>query len=121
MSQKNRKLKQLKLINRRKVLLEPAAILSKKPASKWNDQDVKPLAEILAGRIAIDGTGENKQGMNALGKIEITTCRGTPPANVKNYPTVADSEAQHFIGWLQGTNPGIRAFLVHAAHAAVLY
>ena len=52
-----------------KVLLDPVTILSKKPASQWEDGDVLPLAEILAGRIAIDGTGENRQGATALGKI----------------------------------------------------
>jgi hypothetical protein len=94
------------------VLLEPVTILSKKPASKWNDQDVMPLAEILAGRIAIDGTGENRQGATALGSIsedlteyifdhpkirsiidpvyvviDLTTSGNAPPVNVNNYPS----------------------------------
>ncbi|RGB35355.1 hypothetical protein C1646_759438 [Rhizophagus diaphanus] len=49
-----------------KLLLEPATVLAKKPASKWKEQDVKPLADILAGRVAIDGTEENQQGAQVL-------------------------------------------------------
>lgn len=51
------------------MLLEPVTILSEKSASKWTDKDVMPLAELLAGRISIDASGENRQGANALGKI----------------------------------------------------
>ncbi|GET02236.1 hypothetical protein GLOIN_2v1482876 [Rhizophagus clarus] len=52
-----------------KVLLEPVTTLSSKSASAWKDKDVLPLAELLAGRIAIDGSGENRQGANLFVKI----------------------------------------------------
>ncbi|CAB4484429.1 unnamed protein product [Rhizophagus irregularis] len=52
-----------------KMLLEPVTTLSEKSASKWTDKDIMPIAELLAGRISIDASGENRQGANALGKI----------------------------------------------------
>ncbi|PKK58022.1 hypothetical protein RhiirC2_720828 [Rhizophagus irregularis] len=51
------------------MLLEPMTTLSEKSASKWTDKDVMPLAELLAGRISIDASRENRQGANALRKI----------------------------------------------------
>lgn len=36
-----------------KLLLKPATILAKKSASGWKEQDVKPLAEILAERVLL--------------------------------------------------------------------
>ncbi|PKK61791.1 hypothetical protein RhiirC2_760319 [Rhizophagus irregularis] len=148
-----------------KLLLEPATVLAKKPASKWKEQDVKPLADILAGRVAIAGTGENQQGAQALGMIsadltefalshpkirsiidpiyvivDLTTCKNAPP-NINNYPPPGsphvalvifpgtnhvfsfnnESSAQHFVGWLQGSTPGIRVLVFHTGHAAVIY
>ncbi|CAB4419322.1 unnamed protein product [Rhizophagus irregularis] len=49
-----------------KLLLESTTVLAKKPASKWKEQDVKPLADILAGRVAIDGIGENNKERKLL-------------------------------------------------------
>jgi hypothetical protein len=150
------------------MLLEPVTNLSKKSASEWKDHDVLPLAEILAGRISIDGTGENRQGANAFGKIgsdlttyifthpkirsiidpvyvvvDLTTAHGNAAPDLTNYPPGsphlavathpgvnhvytfngpgATDDAQHLIGWLQGTNPGIRAFVFHTGFPTVLY
>jgi hypothetical protein len=142
------------------MLLEPVTTLSRKSASGWKDKDVMPLAELLAGRIAIDGSGENRRGANALGKIgpdlteyifthpkirsivdpvyvvvDLTTNGNVPPDNVNVYPHAVvpypgsnhvftfngPGEAQHLIGWLQATNPGLRAFVFQTVFPTVLY
>ncbi|CAB4480437.1 unnamed protein product [Rhizophagus irregularis] len=52
-----------------KELLEPVRTLKRKSVSDWTEQDVMPLAELLAGRIGIDGIGENFSGASAFGSI----------------------------------------------------
>ncbi|GBB90297.1 hypothetical protein RclHR1_01720018 [Rhizophagus clarus] len=52
-----------------KDLLEPVAILKEKPAEKWRDKDVLPIAKLIAGRISIDATGDNRSGANAFGQL----------------------------------------------------
>ncbi|RGB30696.1 hypothetical protein C1646_744770 [Rhizophagus diaphanus] len=151
------------------MLLEPTTTLASKPASEWKDKDVRPLAELLAGRIAIDGSGKNLPGANALGKIgsdfaeyvfthpnirsiidpvyvviDLTTTAGNaPPDNINVYPpnrthpvvvpfpgsnhvyafngAGSTDNAQHLIGWLQGTNLGLRAYVFNTPYAVVLY
>ncbi|CAI2172966.1 18252_t:CDS:2 [Funneliformis geosporum] len=151
-----------------KMLLAPATILSKKPTSKWKDRDVLPITKFLAGRNAIDGTGENLEGANAFANIsqDLTTyilehsknramtnfvyvvidlsSPNALPTNLNLYPpagsphpvlipfagtnhifvfngTGSTAAAQHFIGWLQGSQPGIRAFVFHTSCAATFY
>ncbi|RIA96775.1 hypothetical protein C1645_754245 [Glomus cerebriforme] len=94
-----------------KELLEPVRTLKRKSASDWTERDVMPLAEILAGRIAIDGVGENVAGASAYDSIsedlskfvlehpkirsiidpiyvtiDLTTCEGNLPPAVAAYP-----------------------------------
>ncbi|RIA80044.1 hypothetical protein C1645_839392 [Glomus cerebriforme] len=145
-----------------KLLLEPATVLAKKPASKWKEEDVKPLADILAGRVAIDGTGENLQGAQALGMISadltefalshpkirsiidpvyVVIDLNTGRPNIINYPPAGspygalsvfpetnhvfsfnnEPAAQHFVGWLQGSTPGLKVLVFHTLHGAVIY
>jgi hypothetical protein len=52
-----------------KLLLQPASTLSKKPVLSWTTKDVMPIARLLAGRTAIDGTGDNATGAWALHHI----------------------------------------------------
>ncbi|PKY53460.1 hypothetical protein RhiirA4_471675 [Rhizophagus irregularis] len=123
------------------MLLEPATTLASKPASEWKDKDVRPLAELLAGRIAIDGSGKNLPGANASGKLaQILQNINAPPANINVYPpnrthpvvvpfpgsyafngAGSTDNAQHLIGWLQGTNQGLRAYVFNTPYAVVLY
>ena len=104
-----------------------------------------PLAKILAGRISIDGTGENILGANAFGSIsedlttfifahpkirfmvdpvyvsiDLTTCPNN--AHVFRFvgPGALDS-AQHLVGWLQGTYSGLRAIIYNTGIPATRY
>ncbi|CAG8716040.1 2962_t:CDS:2, partial [Funneliformis mosseae] len=52
-----------------KVLTEPIAKLLKKPSSSWTKEDVIPVARILAGRITVDGAGDNLEGANLYASI----------------------------------------------------
>ncbi|CAG8590393.1 10039_t:CDS:2, partial [Funneliformis caledonium] len=148
-----------------KLLLEPVNILSRKPDSEWKVSDVLPLAKILTGRIAIDGSGENHQGADALMKIgtdlttyifahpeirfiinplyvvlDFTTINENVPPKVNAYPSVGSlnfypgsnhvfsfndpgvtESTYHFIRWLQGFYPRIRAFVFYTAYATGLY
>ncbi|CAB4404812.1 unnamed protein product [Rhizophagus irregularis] len=109
------------------MLLEPTTTLASKPASEWKDKDVRPLAELLAGRIAIDGSGKNLPGANASGKLAqilqnmflliqtlglLSTLFPFPGSNhVYAFNGAGSTDnAQHLIGWLQGTNQGLRAY-----------
>lgn len=49
--------------------MEPVAILKEKPAEKWRDKDILPIAKLIAGRMSIDVTGNNLYGANAFGSI----------------------------------------------------
>lgn len=128
-----------------------------------------PLVRILAGRTAIDGTGENILGAQSLGRIneglttfifahpnirsvidpvyvsiDITTCPNNVAPNVNAYPTAgcphdvlapfpgtnnvyrfngptALDNAQHLLGWLQGTYPGLRAIIYNTGVPATRY
>ncbi|RHZ72148.1 hypothetical protein Glove_245g7 [Diversispora epigaea] len=103
-----------------KILLEPVTILTKKIASEWKDCDVMPLAKILAGRIAIDGSGENRE-YPPIGSPHATiTPFRSKHVFTFNSPRATD-DAQHLIEWLQGTNPGIRAYMFHTGFPAILY
>ncbi|GBB84721.1 hypothetical protein RclHR1_01130016 [Rhizophagus clarus] len=148
-----------------KELLEPVTTLLKKPAKNWTEQDILPIAKLLAGRVVIDGTGENLNGANAFGRIaeefenfilghpefralidpvyvviDITTTNNAPPANINMYPhnvaanllpgstyvyrfdgPGADANAQHFIGFIQSGNHGLRAYVFHTTFPAVYY
>ncbi|PKY31070.1 hypothetical protein RhiirB3_419263 [Rhizophagus irregularis] len=44
-------------------------ILKEKPAEKWRDKDILPIAKLMAGRISIDATGNNFSGANAFESI----------------------------------------------------
>ncbi|RIA95060.1 hypothetical protein C1645_758429 [Glomus cerebriforme] len=49
-----------------KSLLEPINTLTSKPALYWTREDVIPIVELLAGKIGVDGTGDNFEGANAF-------------------------------------------------------
>ncbi len=146
------------------------AILKEKPAEKWRDKDVLPIAKLIAGRSSIDATGDNHSGANAFGSISdeftdyvlnhpkiralidpVYVFVDLPsvgniavPANVANYPPgtsglnplhlvnpsnhiysfigpSAGEDAHHFIGWLQGANPGVVAYLVRTPFPIMQY
>ncbi|PKK63410.1 hypothetical protein RhiirC2_788951 [Rhizophagus irregularis] len=125
---------------------EPVRTLKRKSVSDWTEQDVMPLAELLAGRIGIDGIGENFSGASAFGSISedlsnlssniqksdqllIRSTISSPPLAlfpgtnhifVFNGPGALES-AQHFMGWLQGTYVGLQAILQNSTLPATLF
>jgi len=141
-----------------KLLLEPATKLLNKLPSLWNEDDVMPIAKLLSGRTAIDGTGDNSEGAWAFamishefnlfldkhdeirGLIDPTYVvadvggQNLPNFQLNRYPPrgspinaltqYSDSKyiwafngagginrAQHLVGWIQASVPGIRLFV----------
>src|SRR4051812_7879304 len=52
-----------------KLLLKPVNKLLNKPPSCWNNNDLMPIAKLLAGRPFIDGSGDNFKGASAFHSI----------------------------------------------------
>ncbi|CAG8456161.1 3977_t:CDS:2 [Paraglomus brasilianum] len=52
-----------------KLLLNPVKKLLNKDPSCWNNDDLMPIAELLAGRPFIDGSGDNFEGASAFHSI----------------------------------------------------
>ncbi|CAG8580514.1 1857_t:CDS:2 [Funneliformis mosseae] len=53
----------------REGFLEPVTILKKKPAAKWRDRDILPIAKLIAGRVSIDAIRDNFGDANAFESI----------------------------------------------------